>query len=85
MPAEVEVGGREKQPLKVVHIAQNRYKVSGDEVERTVVMTDLDNEEAVRHLHRQLERMGVIRRLRGLGAKDGDRVTIGDTELDFVE
>jgi GTP-binding protein len=85
MPVGVEVGGREKQPLKVAHIGQNRYEVSGDEVERTVVMTDLDNEEAVRHLHRQLERMGVIRRLRGLGAKDGDRVTIGDTELDFVE
>jgi GTP-binding protein len=48
-------------------------------------MTDLSNEEAVRYLHRRLEQMGVIKRLRDLGAKDGDQVTIGAIQLDFVD
>ncbi len=50
-----------------------------------VRMTDLDNTEAVRFLHRQLERLSVIRQLRELGAKDGDVVRVGEVELRFVE
>lgn len=72
-------------PLQVAQLCNGSYAVTGEEVERVAVMTDLDNEEAVRHLHRRLLRMGVIRRLRKLGAKDGDRVRIGSIELEFVE
>ena len=50
-----------------------------------MVMTDLENNEAVRHLHRRLERMHVIQRLRALGAKEGDVVRIGEIELTYVE
>ncbi|MBN1459062.1 MAG: GTPase ObgE [Armatimonadetes bacterium] len=85
VPAEVEVGEKPLRPLQVSRINENQYQVSGNEVERTVVMTDLENEEAVRYLHRKLERMGVIAQLRSLGAKDGDRVSIADIELDFVD
>lgn len=74
-----------KAPLRVADLGEGSYEVSGEAVERAVVMTDLENEEALRHLHRRLERMGVIRRLRQLGAKNGDRVRIGAVELDFVE
>jgi GTP-binding protein len=82
---EEEVPEIPKAPLRVARVGEGSYQVSGEDVERAIVMTDLDNEEALRHLHRRLQRMGVIRRLRGLGAKDGDRVQIGAVELDFVE
>ncbi len=85
MPSETEVARRPRRPLQVIQVNPGEYAISGEDIERAVIMTDLDNEEAVRHLHRRLERMGVIRRLRDLGAKDGDRVTIGEIELDFVE
>jgi len=71
--------------LRVVRLEDGNYQVAGTEVERAVAMTDLENEEAVLHLHRRLERMGVIRRLRELGAKEGDRVRIGAVELNFVD
>jgi GTP-binding protein len=74
-----------RRKLLVEEAGAGQFGVSGDSVERLVAMTDLDNEEAVRHLHRQLERMGVIRKLRELGAKDGDRVRIGSADLEFVE
>lgn len=83
--SKVERRPRPRRPLQVSMLESGRFEVTGDGVERLLAMTDLDNEEAVRYLHRQLERMGVIRRLRTLGAKDGDRVSIGPVVLDFVE
>ncbi len=71
--------------LRVEQVEPGLFAVSGEKVELLVVMTDLDNEDAVRYLHRQLDRMGVIRKLRALGAKDGDKVEIGSVRLDFVE
>ncbi len=66
-----------------VERAANAYVVTGARIHRMVEMTDLGNEDAVRHLHRRLERIGVIDRLRKLGAHEGDSVRIGDTEFDF--
>jgi GTP-binding protein len=85
MPPRVVVQPKLRRKLLVEEAGAGQFGVSGDSVERLVAMTDLDNEEAVRHLHRQLERMGVIRQLRELGAKDGDRVRIGSADLEFVE
>jgi GTP-binding protein len=85
MPPPPRAEPRPKRPLRVERAGTGSYLISGEDVERAVIMTDLENEEAVRHLHRRLERMGVMRRLRDLGARDGDRVTIGTVELDFVE
>lgn len=85
IPAEQQTAAVVKRHLRVERVKPNRYEVTGEDVERVVVMTDMDNEEGVRYLHRRLERMGVIRRLRDLGAKDGDQVTIGAVDLDFVD
>ncbi len=82
---EIEASPAPKRPLRVARVGEAAFEVSGDAVERMTVMTDLGNEEAVRHLHRRLQRMGVIRRLRNLGGKNGDRVRIGSVELEFVE
>jgi GTP-binding protein len=73
-----------QRPLKVKRIAPGRFAASGSEVERLVATTDLDNEDAVLYLHSQLDRLGVLQRLERLGAKDGDTVMIGETELDYV-
>jgi GTP-binding protein len=73
------------RPLEVARVGEGAYGVSGTEVERRVIMTDLANEEALARLHGQLERMGVIRRLRALGARPGDKVMVGEQEFDFVE
>lgn len=79
------VAERRPRPTQVARVGDGLFEVSGDDVERAVAMTDLGNDEAVRHLHRRLQRMGVIQRLRELGAQDGDRVRIGSVELDYVE
>jgi GTPase len=61
------------------------WVVRGKKVERVVSMTDMNNEAGVRRMQRILERMGIVTRLRNLGAEDGDTVRIGTTEFDFID
>jgi GTP-binding protein len=61
------------------------FVVTGRRIERLVAMTDLGNDEAVRYLHRRLERIGVIDKLRELGAQEGDTVTIGEVSFSFTD
>jgi GTP-binding protein len=64
---------------------ENGYRVTGARMERMVAMTELSNDEALRYLHRRLERIGVIDRLRKLGAEEGDMVKVGDVEFAFSD
>jgi GTP-binding protein len=61
------------------------YEVVGRGIERMVAMTDLENEYALRRLQRKLEKLGVTRKLKALGAKDGDTVRIRDIEFEYED
>ncbi len=73
----------EERDFEVVSIGTRAYEVRGRGVERLVLMTDMENEEAVAHLQRRLERIGVERALVQVGADDGDDVTIGPMSFEF--
>lgn len=60
------------------------WLVRGRDVERMVIMTDMDNEEAVAYLQRRLNRVGVERALAEAGAREGDQVTIAAVTFDFA-
>jgi GTP-binding protein len=70
---------------RVERDADGAYLVRGPSVERMVAMTDLNSEDAVRWLHRRLDRMGVLTALREAGATNGVTVRIGNAEFDFVD
>lgn len=85
-----EEGGGEaslpwEEELEILQPEPGVFVLRGGEAERLVAMTDLDNPEAVNHLHRQLSRRGILRRLRQAGVREGDLVRIGEIEFDFVE
>jgi GTP-binding protein len=61
------------------------YQITGARMERMVAMTDLSNDDAIRYLHRRLERIGVIDRLRKIGAAEGDLVKVGQVEFAFSD
>jgi len=48
-------------------------------------MTDLENSDAVRYLHRRLQGLGVIEKLRDLGAEEGDTVYVGQAVFSFTD
>jgi GTP-binding protein len=48
-------------------------------------MTNMENEAAVVRLQRTLDRAGVVKKLRAIGAKEGDTVRIGTIEFDYID
>ncbi|HRF60228.1 MAG TPA: GTPase ObgE [Fimbriimonadaceae bacterium] len=72
------------QHWEVVAI-EGGYEVLGRRILRMVAMTDLDNRDALRYLHRRLQRLGVIEKLREMGAEEGDTVVVGDLEFHFTD
>lgn len=59
------------------------FIITGDEPKRAVVMTDMENEQALMLLFRKLKKMGVINALKRLDVKDGDTIKIDDFEFDY--
>jgi GTP-binding protein len=68
-----------------VEESEHGFVITGRRIERLVAMTDLANDEAVRYLHRRLERIGVIDKLRARGAQEGDNVVIGEVSFAFTD
>jgi GTP-binding protein len=59
------------------------YYVRGRRVERMAAMTNPDSYEGMERLEKQLRKMGVIAALEEAGAKPGDVVYIGRTQLEW--
>jgi GTP-binding protein len=73
----------EDEDLRVERTGAHAFEVFGRHVLRMVVMTDMNNEEAVAHLQMRLRRAGVEAALTQAGAAIGDEVTIGPVSFDF--
>lgn len=73
----------EAESWEVIKHGGEGFVVKGKSVEMLVRRTDINNEYALRRMHKQLDRMGVIRKLRELGAQHGDVVRIANLELEF--
>ena len=52
------------------------WRVSGGAVERMVIQTDWDNDEAIAYLQHRFDRIGLDDRLAAAGCKNGDEVRI---------
>ncbi|MBL8049430.1 MAG: GTPase ObgE [Chthonomonas sp.] len=85
MPTLMPATAREEvdEGWDVVPAPEGGWEVIGRRVLRMVKMTNLNNTDSVRFLHRRLERMGVIERLRELGADEDDSVFVGDAVFSF--
>ena len=62
---------------------QKGFVVSGDEPRRAVVMTDMENEQALMLLFRKLKKMGVINALIRASVKEGDTILIDEFEFTY--
>ncbi|HBT94605.1 MAG TPA: GTPase CgtA [Coriobacteriia bacterium] len=66
---------RDRQ-FAVRNLGGHVFTVSGKAVERMVIQTEWDNEEAIAHLQRRLEKLGVEKALVDAGARNGDEIRI---------
>lgn len=77
---------RRQRRERAFHIdgeGEGAWRVSGRAVERMVVQTDWDNDEAVLYLQHRFERLGLDAALAKAGARNGDAVRILGYELEF--
>lgn len=61
------------------------WRVTGEKVEKLVIMTNWDHEDSLRRLQNILTKIGLDDALRKAGAQDGDLVQIADKEFDYAE
>lgn len=59
------------------------FVVSGERIERLASMTNFDSDEALARFEYALGKMGVEKKLRELGAREGDTVRIGPYEFTY--
>ena len=79
---EVSRQQREKQ-FKVTKLSEGVFRVTGTQVERMVVQTDWENEEAIAFLQHRIKRLGVEKALEAAGACDGDEIRIVGRAFEF--
>ena len=62
---------------------KNRFIVRGEEPRRAVLMTDMENDQALVLLHRKLKKMGVLNALIKAGIIEGDTVQVDAFEFTY--
>ena len=69
--------------IDVAKTGAHSFAVSGRRVERMVIMTEKENEEALAYLQKRLAKAGVEQALIDAGAVDGDEVEIAGMVFEF--
>jgi GTP-binding protein len=72
-----------REPFEIEVAEDGAFVVSGERIERLAAMTDFDSDEGLSRFESILAKMGVDKRLRDMGAKDGDTVRIAGHEFDY--
>jgi GTP-binding protein len=72
----------EEEPFTIERTSDG-WRVSGACIEKIMAMSRLDSYEALQHLQRKFERLGLIEALTSAGVQEGDTVTVGDFEMEW--
>jgi len=79
-PAKIHL--RPSEPF-TIHKEDETFVIAGERVERLAAMTNFDSDEGLARFEQILAKMGVDKKLRELGAAEGDTVRIGPYEFTY--
>ncbi|MEA4853850.1 MAG: GTPase ObgE [Christensenella sp.] len=71
--------------LEICHGEDGVLEANGSLIEEIFARINPDEPDSMRHFHKLLKDMGIIKKLVAAGAKDGDTVRLNGEEFDFVE
>jgi GTP-binding protein len=71
------------QAFTIVRESDDTFVITGERVERLVAVTNFESDEGLARFERTLAKMGVEKKLRELGAAEGDTVRIGPYEFTY--
>ena len=69
--------------FEVQRTGSHAFEVTGRGIERMVIMTEMQNEEALAYLQRRFSKIGLEKALQDAGAQDGDDITIAAITFEF--
>ncbi|NLG24717.1 MAG: GTPase ObgE [Clostridiales bacterium] len=72
------------EPLRVT-VEDGVYLLAGERIDRLLDSVNFDDQDSMKWFHRTLRKVGAIDALREAGAREGDTVSMGGMEFDFVE
>ncbi len=75
---------RRDNAIHVANLGGGVWRVTGTTIERMVIKTDWENEDAVAYLQHRFDRMGLNDQLAKAGCKTGDTVRILGYDLDYT-
>jgi GTP-binding protein len=75
---------RDDRVFNVRNLGGGVFEVTGRNVERMVIMTEWNNEEALAFLQKRLVKAGVEKALEEAGAREGDEVRIAGRSFEFT-
>jgi GTPase len=80
-PARIELVPRDA--FRITRENDGTFVIAGERVERLASMTNFDSDEGLARFERALAKMGVEKKLREMGAAEGDTVRIGQYEFTY--
>ncbi len=69
----------------VERIRSDAFRISGKRIEQIAVMTNTTNYEALFRLYDVMKKTGIQKELKKLGVKEGDKLKIGKTTVEYHE
>jgi GTP-binding protein len=68
-----------------IHHISNGWRITGASIERAAAMTYWENDDSIRRFQRILKVLGIDKALREAGVKEGDTVSVGEYELEWMD
>jgi GTP-binding protein len=84
-PPEEETTTFKPEPKFNIEKDGDVFVISGKEIEKHLVMTDLNSEQSVQRLGMIMDKMGIYKALEAAGAQEGDTVRVLEFEFEYVD
>lgn len=81
-PEPAHIVLKPNEPFAILR-ERDAFVITGERVERLAAMTDFDSDEGLARFEQILAKMGVEKKLREMGAQEGDTVRIGTFEFTY--
>ncbi|MBR0070264.1 MAG: Obg family GTPase CgtA, partial [Synergistaceae bacterium] len=72
-----------REPVKIIRQSDGSFRVEHENFEKSVSRINFEHEDALQKFSRLLRALSVEEALEAAGAREGDKVYIGDIEFDF--
>ena len=83
LPARKSTGRTSREPVRIIRQSDGSFRVEHANFEKSVARINFEHEDALQKFAGLLKALSVEEALEAAGAREGDKVYIGDVEFDF--